>query len=154
MDEGQLLLLLQFQRVGVGRVVGIAGQHHFAAALLHRVDLDLWRRRRHHDHGADAELLRRQRHALGVVAGRGADHAALALRRRQVGDLVVGAAQLEAEYRLHVLALEQYPVAAARRQDGRQLQRRFDGHVIDAGVEDFFEVVHDGGVKRFDNGRG
>jgi hypothetical protein len=69
----------------------------------------------------------------------------------QVGDLVVGAAQLEAEHRLHVLALEQDPVAAARRQDGRQLQRRFDGHVIDAGVEDFFEVVHDGGVKRFDN---
>jgi hypothetical protein len=63
-----------------------------------------------------AELLRRQRHALGMVAGRGADHAALALRRRQVGDLVVGAAQLEAEHRLHVLALEQMrlPMRAER----------------------------------------
>jgi hypothetical protein len=59
-----------------------------------------------------------------------------------VGDLVVGAAQLEAEHRLHVLALEQDAVAAARGKVEAQVERRFDRHVIDAGVEDFFEVVH------------
>jgi hypothetical protein len=41
-----------------------------------------------------------------VVAGRGADDAALEFLGRQAGDLVVGAAQLEGEHRLHVLALE------------------------------------------------
>jgi hypothetical protein len=54
MDEVELLLLLQFQCVGVGRVVGIAEQDHFGAALLHGIDLDGRRGGRHHDHGADA----------------------------------------------------------------------------------------------------
>jgi len=139
--------------MGVGGVVGIAGQHDLAAAFGDGIDLDLRRGGRHYDHGTDAELLRRQRDALRVVAGRGADHAPLPLRRRQMHDLVVGAAQLEAEHRLHVLALEQYAVAAARREDRRQLQRRFDGHVIDAGVEYLFEIVHDSG-KRFGSREG
>ena len=131
----------------------ILRQHHFhhgAAMLLHRVDLDRRRRRRHHDHRAATELPRRQRDALGMVAGRGTDDAALPLRRRQVDDLVVGAAQLEAEHRLHVLALEQDAVAAARRQIGCEVERSFDRHVIDAGVEDLFEVVH--GAERGVNG--
>jgi hypothetical protein len=42
---------------------------------------------------------------------------------RQVGHLVVGAAQLEAEHRLLVLALEQHVVAQAARQAARRLQR-------------------------------
>jgi hypothetical protein len=57
-----------------------------------------------------------QRHALCVVAGRSADHAALQLLGRQVRHLVVGAAQLEAEHRLLVLALEQHVVAQSPRQ--------------------------------------
>jgi hypothetical protein len=44
MDEGQLLGFLQFQRVGVGLVEGIAEQHDFAAAPPDRLDLDPRRR--------------------------------------------------------------------------------------------------------------
>jgi len=131
----------------IGVVVGLAVQHHFGAARRHRVDLDLRRGHRHDDDGAAAELLRGQRHALRMVAGAGRDHAALERGRRQVRHLVVRAAQLEREHRLQVLALEQQRVAEALRQAGRALERRFDGHVVDARLEDAFDVglLHGGG---------
>jgi hypothetical protein len=87
-------------------------QHDLAAQRLDRVDLELRRGDRHHDHGARAELARHG-DALGMVAGRGADHAPLELFRAQMRHLVVGAAQLEAEHRLLVLALEQHLVVQA-----------------------------------------
>ena len=37
--EGQLLRLFEFERMRVGLVIGIAGKHHFAAAVLHRLIL-------------------------------------------------------------------------------------------------------------------
>jgi hypothetical protein len=49
--------------------------------------------------------------------------------RRQAGDLVVGAAQLEGENRLHVLALENDLVADPGGQVAGQVERRFDRHV-------------------------
>ena len=55
---------------------------------------------------------RREGHALRVVAGARRDDAAGALGVGQVGDPVVGAAQLVAEDRLQILALEQDLVAA------------------------------------------
>ena len=59
---------------------------------------------------------------------------------RQVDHLVVGAAQLEAEHRLQILALEQDLRPEPRRQLGRRIERRLDGHVVDAGVQDATEV--------------
>ena len=114
---------LELHRVRVGLVEGIAVQHHFRAARRHGVHLDLRRRHRHHDHRAAAEFLRGERHALCVVAGAGGDDAARELRARQVDHLVVGAAQLEREHRLQVLALEQQPVVQSPGQRGRELQR-------------------------------
>ena len=64
----------------------------------------------------EAEMLRRERHALRMVAGAGRDHAARALDLGHVRDAVVGAAQLEAEDRLQILPLEQHLVAEAARQ--------------------------------------
>ena len=115
--ESQLLLAFQGQGVVVGVGVGIAMQHDLdvgAAARLDRVDLDRRRGGRHHDQRTAAQPAGRQRDALRMVAGRGADHAALELLGRQVGHLVVRAAQLEAEYALHVLALEINAIAHAR----------------------------------------
>ena len=87
-----------------------------------------------------------KRHALRVVAGRGADHAALRGRVVQRGDLVVGAAQLEREDRLQVLALEQDVVAQPARQPAGRLERGLDRDVVDARLEDAFDVtfLHDG----------
>ena len=75
--------------LGVG--VAVAAQHDLGAELAHRLDLDLGRGPRHHDHGADAELARRVGDALRVVAGAGRDDAARALGLGQVRDAVVGA---------------------------------------------------------------
>jgi hypothetical protein len=48
-----------------------------------------------------------------VVAGAGGDDAAGAFFRRQMRNLVIGAAQLEAENRLEILAFEKHRVAEA-----------------------------------------
>jgi len=141
MDEGQLFLLLEFECVGVGLVVRITGEDDLAAPAPDRLHLDLRRRRRHHDHRPAADPGRRQRHALCVIAGRSADHAALQLCRGQLGDLVVGTAQLEREHRLHILALQVDAVVGPRRQAGSKIQRRLDGDVVDLRVEDFFQIV-------------
>jgi hypothetical protein len=140
-DEGQPLVLLQLDRVLVGIGVAFAGQHDFAAQRLHGIDLDLRRGGRHHDHGAAAQLACPQGHALCMVAGRGADHALLQLLGRQVRHLVVGAAQLEAEHGLLVLALEQHLVVQAAAQCLGGLQVRLHGHVVHARGEDLGQVV-------------
>ncbi len=142
--EGQLLFFFQRQRVVVGVGVGFAEQHHFhirAAARLDRVHLHLRGGGRHHDDRAAAHARGRQRHTLRVIAGRSADHAALALRIAEVRHLVVGAANLEAEHALHVLALEINAVLVALRQGRRQFQRGFISHVVDACGQDFLQVV-------------
>ena len=69
MHEGELAHTLELQRMAVGLVVGIAEQHHLGAARRYRIHLDARRRHRHHDYRLAAEFLRRQGHALGVVAG-------------------------------------------------------------------------------------
>jgi hypothetical protein len=122
--KGQALFLLQLQRVAVGVGIAVAVQHHLAAQGAHGVDLELRRGGGHHDHGARAQLVRAHGHALRVVAGRGADHAAFQLLGRQVRHLVVGAAQLEAEHRLLVFALEQHLVVQALAQVARQAPGR------------------------------
>ncbi len=141
MHERQLVLFFQRQCMVIGVGVGLAKQHDLAATRLDRFDLD-WRcRGRHHDHCAATELAGRQRDPLRVIAGRCADHAVFKLRRRQVCHLVVRAAQLEAEHALHVFALEINLVFHALGEDRRKLKRRFDGDVVDAGGQDFLQVV-------------
>jgi hypothetical protein len=140
-DEGELLGFFELDGVGVGVGVALAGQHHFAAVALDGVDLDRRGGGGHDDHGAGAEPLGRQRDALGVVAGGGADDPALEHRRAEVGHLVVGPAQLEAEHRLHVLALQEDRVVDARRQVGCRVEGRLDGHVVHLGGEDLLQVV-------------
>jgi hypothetical protein len=60
---------------------------------------------------------------------------------REVRHLVVGAAQLEAENRLLVFALEQHGVAKPLAERARFLERGFDRHVVNAGVQNFSEIV-------------
>ena len=59
----------------------------------------------------------------------------------QMRDLVVGAAQLEAEDRLQVLALEEDLVAEPRGQAWRRVERRLPRHVVDAAGEDVVEKL-------------
>ena len=114
MHERQVTALRELARVHIRLVVGVAVQYDFGAARGDRRDLDLRRRHGHHDGRLAFELLRRERDPLRMVAGGGGDHAALERRRGQLRHLVVRAAQLEREHRLHVLALEQQACCSSR----------------------------------------
>ena len=77
-----------------------------------------------------------KRHALGMIAGARGDDAARPFDVLQVRNLVVGAAELEAEDGLQILALEQDLVLQPPRQAGRQIERRLTRHVVDAARQD------------------
>ncbi|MPM92672.1 hypothetical protein SDC9_139807 [bioreactor metagenome] len=146
MDEGQFLCFFQFDGMRIGVRVGLSREYHFSTAGPDRIDLDLRGGARHDDDCAYAKLLGRQGDALRVIAGRCADHATLECLGRQLDHLVIGPPQLEAEYRLHVLALDQHRIPRPRRQPRRNLQRRLHGDVVNLRVEDLFEVVGVHGV--------
>jgi len=111
--EHQVAGALELQRLLERAVVVVPVQQHFGAEVEDRLHLDVRSGLRHHDHRGHAAAARGKRHALRVVAGRGAHHAAPGGRLRQVRDAVVGAAQLEREHRLQVFAFEQRVVAEA-----------------------------------------
>ena len=113
MDKTEAPLLAQASCLGAGRVVVIAVQHHLGPPGGNSPDLHLRRGDRHHDHGPAAQLLGPQGNSLGMVAGAGGNHTPLQLGRTQAHHLVVGTPQLEAEDRLQVLPLKQYPVVQA-----------------------------------------
>ena len=139
--EREVLRLLQLERMGVGLVEALAVEHGLATQRAHRGDLQLGRDHGHHDHGPRAQHARAERDPLGVVPGRGRDHSFREQVRREACELVVGAANLEAEDRLLVLALQQQLVAEPRRQLGGVVERRLGRDVVDARGEDALEVV-------------
>ncbi len=144
MHEAQLVFFLQLQGVTIGIVVAVTVQNNFDGVLAKmpdRLNLHLGRGHGHHDDCLAAQLIGGQRNTLRMIAGRCGNDAALELLRRQLRHLVIGAAQLEGEHGLHVLAFQQHMVAYACGQAGRGFQRGFDGHVIDPGGEDTFEIT-------------
>ena len=141
MNEGRARALLQRLRLVVGVRIRIAVQHDFRAARLDGGDLDVRGRDRHDDRRRAAQPLRRQRHPLCVVARRRRDDALRALGGGELRHLVVGAAQLEREHALLVLALQQHAIAEPARQRGRELERGLDGDVVDLGGQDLLQVV-------------
>lgn len=116
-------------------------QHDFAATGTHAFDLDLGGGLGHHDGGFYAQHLGRQGQALRMVTRRGRDHAARTLFGSQLGQLVVGAANLEREHRLQVFTLEPDLVAQPLGELAGGLQRGFYGNVVDARGEDLFDVL-------------
>ena len=79
---------------------------------------------------------RREGDPLCVIAGARSDHPARALVRPQVRDLVVRAAELEAEDRLQVLALQQDVDPEPARQPGGRIEGRLTAHVVHAARQD------------------
>ena len=130
----------------LGFGVAVARQNHFGAERPHRLDLDLRRRLGHDDERAQAEMPRRVGDALGVIAGACRDDAAGALGVGHVGDPVVRAAQLVAEDRLQILALEQDLVLEAAREVHRRFERRLVGDIVHAAGENQPEHVVGGDV--------
>ncbi len=76
-----------------------------------------------------------------MIAGAGGNDAARPLAIGQVRDLVIGAADLEAEDRLQILALEEHLVAETLRQARRRVQRRLARDVVDAARQNVVEKL-------------
>jgi len=116
-------------------------QDHLRPARLDRIDLDLGGGGGHDDGRGATELLRGERHALSMVARRRGDDTACERSGREIDHLVVCAAALEGEHRLHVLALQEHPVAEPRGKIGRDFERRLERNVVDSRLQDPLEIV-------------
>ena len=141
MDVGQVCFGLQ--RGGMdGRVgVAVAVEHDLRPPSSDRIDLDLRGGHRHDHRRLAPEVVGAHRHALGVVAGRRADHATTELLGIEPDHPVVRPAQLEAEHRLGVLPLEQDLVAQPGGEHRRQVERRLVRDVVDPGRQDPLQIV-------------
>ena len=105
-DIDQSLLFTQLLGMQRRFIIVVAKQHHLGAAIPHRIHFDAGRISAHNDGGANTQLLRRNSHALGVVARRGGNHPDGLLLFCQLSHFVVGPAQLKTVDRLHVFALK------------------------------------------------
>ena len=145
MHEDEAGLARQTLRVLLRLGIAVAHQHDLGTERLDRVNLDLRRRPRHDDDGANAQAARGKGDALCVIPCARGDHAAAPLFRSQPRNPVVGAADLEAEDRLRVLALQQHVVVKTPRQAGRNVQRRLVDDLVDAARENLSkEAIHHG----------
>ncbi|MNZ76598.1 hypothetical protein D3C78_951110 [compost metagenome] len=140
-DVDKALFVHQLQRIGQRFRERVTVQHHLATARTHAFDLDLGGGLGHHDGGLDPQLTGRQGHALGMVAGRCGDYATGQFLSTELGQLVIGTANLEGEHRLQVFTLEQDVVAQTLAQLAGGLQRSFDGNVVNARGEDLLDVL-------------
>ena len=139
--EHQISLAAEFRGLLVGMIVVIAVQYDFAAQISDSLHLDFRRGERHHDDRRNSARARGQCDALRVVACRGADDAALRADRRQLRDLVVGAANFERKHRLQVFTFEPDVIVQTARQPRCGLQRGLDGDIVDFGFENAIDVV-------------
>ncbi len=140
MDEGQGVFTFETERVEVGVRIAVAVQHDVAAVGPDSIDLESRGGHGHDDHRLAPEPLGCERHALGMISRRSTDDAASKLFCRQMRHLVIGASQLEAEYRLAVFALQEHLVRKTFGEASRGLQRRFDGDVVDACSQNLLKI--------------
>ena len=81
----------------VGIIIGITNQYRLCAIFTHRLHLDVRCGLGHHNGRLNPHLTRREGDPLGVVSGRGGDHATRQLLLTEARHFVVGPAQLEGE---------------------------------------------------------
>ena len=145
-QEAISVLLGQLAREGEGLVVAVAVLAHGGAPVGHAGNLVLRRAMRHHRDRLHAQAVRGPGHALGVVAGRGADHRALVAAFARGQQRVQRTAHLVRTGALQVFQLEHHPEALGvvhRRDRQVRAQPRLRGqHVGDA---DFGHAGVDGG---------
>ena len=101
------------------------------AELLAIPNLDQRRVFRHHDSRGNAKQFALVSEGLGVVAGRGRDHAALLLFGRQLRERVAGAAFFEAAGALQVIELAENFHAGDLAERDRRLARRIINGAVD-----------------------
>lgn len=140
-DGDQVVQRLQARGLCLGRVEIRAVQDHGPAHARDVLVLDVGGARGHDDGRGNLQLAGRVGDALGVVAGAARDDAPPAVLCVEMGHLVVGAAQLEAEDGLQVLALEQHIALEAVAEVGRVRERRLLHDLVHLGGQDQAQVV-------------
>ena len=106
-DEYEAALADELPGHGLALAARRTDGHDLGPVCLHPAALDRRRVRGHDDHGGGPEQSRRARDSLGVVPRRVRHHAACPLARRERGDGVVRAADLERADGLQRLGLQQ-----------------------------------------------
>ena len=106
MHEGEVLSLAAAHGLFESFVVVGAVQNHIGAVTARRRDLDERRGQGHENLGPDAELAGMVGHALGVISGRGRDHALGAFFGAEQEQLVQRAALFERAGSLQVVELQ------------------------------------------------
>ena len=140
-NVGVAVLCDQLLSVGRRLVEGIALENHLGTVIPYRTHLDLRRGLRHHNYRLDPEILGSQRHTLGMISGRRTNDTLGLLLLGKLRNPVIGTTNLEGKHRLKVFTLEQNIVAKALGQTAGFSQGCFDGHVIDARVENLLDVA-------------
>ena len=87
-------------------VVIIAMQNDFGATVTHRIHFNAWGILTHNNGGSNAKVLGRNGHSLSMIACRCGNHPGRFFRLGKLRHFVVGPAQFEAVYRLHVLTFQ------------------------------------------------
>jgi hypothetical protein len=141
MHEHEVPLACEHDRMLICRIVVVAVKYDFAAKIGHRAHFDLGGRQRHHDHGWNAPGAGGKCDALRMVTCRGANDTAGRAGGRQLGDLVVSAANFERKHRLQVFPFEQDAILETAGQTRGRVQSGLDGDVVHFGFEDFFYVI-------------
>ena len=134
MHVGQVVLTRQRLGMLAGHIEDVSVQHHLTAVGAYRVDLDARGGAGHDDDRTQPHTGCGQCQTLGVIAGRSGDHTALAFLFAEAAQFVVGATQLEREYRLQILTLEPHTVAESLAQFSGKLQRGLNRNLIDVGT--------------------
>src|ERR1700674_352716 len=128
MYEGEVLSLTAAKGFFESFVVICAVKNHISAVTARRRDFDKRRGQGHANLGADAELAGVIGHALGVISGRGCNHALGALFGAEREQLVQGAAFFESAGSLEVVELQIDVVGSGLRKSLRtRAGRKVDG---------------------------
>jgi hypothetical protein len=130
--------------VCLGFGIVIASKDHFRTQLADSIHFNIVCRFRHDNDGMQIQLPGSECDTLGMIAGTGGNDSTFSLDLRQFRDLVIRAAQLEAEYRLLVFPLQPDAVVESFRQKWREVQRRFLRDFVDAAGQDFPQHVVQG----------
>ena len=145
-DERQAAFLGEALGFGVGLVEAVAEEHHVAAEAAHGVHLDVGRGLGHDDGGLHAEARAGKGAALGMVARGSRDDAAFLGLGRELGYLVVRAAQLEGVHGLEVFALEADPASDTFGELLHVFERGHAGHVIDGREQYLAQIFRGSGL--------
>ena len=141
MDEAEMLIFAAPACLGIGLVIGLAMENHFAPQLLHGLDLHTRSGDRHHNHRPTVEMGSTESDTLSVVSSTGGDDPTTQLLFGQLGHPVVSPAKFERKNRLKILPLKTDGVGEPATEIAGSVEGGFTGNVVDPRTKNPLEIV-------------